>query len=143
MSQLYPYQGSVSLVHNHPSSSSLSYADLNFSLHPSIKQIVAIGHDGTQYMGKALIDIDDFRELNSTVRNRLVPHAQTMYHQHADMTSSDLNRVFSHLHNAAFERVGAIEYSMTNASEKLLNLFDKVGKVEQEAIISDVIKGLT
>jgi hypothetical protein len=39
----------VVLVHNHPTSSSLSWADISFLTKPGVTAVVAVGHDGSVY----------------------------------------------------------------------------------------------
>jgi hypothetical protein len=56
-------RGSVTATHNHPSSSSLSDADLRMlAANPAFREVRAIGHDGTQYSmiggGKTVMEYD-------------------------------------------------------------------------------------
>lgn len=117
----------VELAHNHPSSSSLSDADLRLSGLSGIEAVVAVGHDGTTYIGKARTSDTRLRR-GFKAADRAVRRAIDAQLANETIDLNDAHYLWSHLKNAVLERGGLITYKVSTLSEgSLSTAMDKVG----------------
>jgi len=128
------------IVHNHPSSSSLSLPDLRFtSSLPGVKYITAVGHNGTVY--------------RASINSGITPDMFTVAHDHVSdfiqdrmwplvrsntLTPDQAGLVHQHLTNLAFDRLNFIEYSTTHLSDELI---DSMGVFNDD--VTDFLTDLT
>jgi len=111
------------VVHNHPSSSSLSLPDLRFTASlPGTKYITAIGHNGTVY--RASINSGITPDMFSVANNHIDDFiSRPMWDLVRSGSISPINagQVHQHLTNLAFDRLNFIEYSTTHLSDELID----------------------
>jgi len=125
----------LELVHNHPGSSSLSLPDLRIGSLKGVETVVAVGHSGTIYRAKSLVNaaiITDahkwadrhvFRKLNNLVNNKTI-------------TINQAQALHSHVINSILNKSDIIQYSVTNISGELSDVLANI----DSTIIDDLIE---
>lgn len=131
---------SVRLIHNHPSSRSFSKDDLLVSANPGVEILEAIGHDGSEYKGKALV-VDRGR-LNEQIdaANKEADFQISMAVYNGEIEEELAYALEGHIKNTALAKNGVIEYqaNLSAKQKKLLKLSE--GSIEK--IIEKVLKRL-
>ncbi len=126
----------LELVHNHRTSSSLSLPDLILTTLPGVERVVAVGHDGSVYAGRALVDRRALERVYRKVSERLIRRLRAM------VTAGDLdadNRVWSYALNTGLARAGQIEYTLERSGDLV---GPALGKVDLNALVSDLMEDL-
>lgn len=127
----------VVLYHNHPNGTSLSKADLLFAQSIGLKQIVAVGSDGSETFYSASVLIDSPERLNmlygraddfiyTIISNRLAEKK---------ITVQQANELHAHFVNSALAEAGAIAYTATNKRRLLLDAIDVIGRDRFENLL--------
>lgn len=131
----------IELVHNHPSSSSLSVADLNLSRLPGIERVVAVGHDGGIYAGKALVEGTELQRLAKEVDQRLYDVILPLYRR-GELSERSANMLHPHLKNATLAKLGAVDYQVVQLGPSLAEGLREVGGQWVEQVLQDLVKQL-
>lgn len=130
-------RNSLELVHNHPSNSSLSLADLRMGTLPGIHNIVAIGHSGTVYQARSLVSAELISESYRTADRWLYAKLSTLGPQ-AGLNNLELAQLHYHTLNLILSRAGLIDYSVTNISGSLADALARFDKKDLESIIKEL-----
>ena len=106
-------RNNISLIHNHPRSTSLSDADMSMGVSPGILDVVAVGHDGSRYTS-----------ITKTSRRNLLATHEIAYEHVLDrfidlatkgrLTVDDADSLHGHLVNLWLDRKGLIDYRFEN-----------------------------
>lgn len=137
----------LEVVHNHPSSSSLSLPDLRMGTLRGIDSVVAIGHSGSIYRAKSLVSadiiVDAHKWADKVVRNKITKliNAKIITVEHA-------NALHSHVVNQILHNTDIIQYSATNISGTLSealatvdkSLIDEMIEAGSAEIINEVLR---
>ena len=108
-------RNNISLVHNHPNSTSLSLADMDIGTLDGVSDVVAVGHDGSRYTSVTRVSSyqieKSHKKADSAVRSRMwaMIHSDTI-------SIEDAEAIHSHMTNSLLDRAGAIEYRHENAT---------------------------
>lgn len=108
----------VRVFHNHPSSSSLSSADLLLTTNPGTESIEAIGHDGSRYQGKALInDRVLMGKIHTATASAIHSEISMLVHLRKVQAR---HAMLAHWHvvNTALAKAKIIEYESSLSSER-------------------------
>lgn len=109
---------SVRIFHNHPSSSSLSPADLLICTHPGAESIEAVGHDGSRYRGKPLIkDRVLLEKVIESANSAVLDKFQLLYNS-GQLTIDQVQTNHWHAVNKALAHANVIEYEFLLSSER-------------------------
>lgn len=101
------------LVHNHPSSSSLSEEDFIFSHTARLSVIVAAGHNGIIYSGK-IIDKKAFDKFYLLIENDVKRYFYSLIRSD-DISIHTAETLHYHTINTIMDYSGIVEYSALNA----------------------------
>jgi hypothetical protein len=123
----------ATLVHNHPSSRSLSGNDLFLALKSGLKEIVAAGHDGSRYVAS---DISDALKRYYDVADRHAFNNIKAMIDSAKISVAEAERWHHHAVNEGLFRAGVIRYQ----TYRLRDVPSWVSDVA--ARIADAIAGL-
>lgn len=108
----------LEVVHNHPSSRSLSLADLRLGTLNGVETVVAIGHNGTIYRAKSLVGVqiitDAYERANRYTYNKINP----LYDKKI-LTVKQAEALHAHVVNSILNKTDIIQYSVTNISGEL------------------------
>jgi hypothetical protein len=105
--ELDSMKGAV-LVHNHPSSRSLSRADLTLAARRGLREIIAVGHDGSQYTAAEVP-----QDLLERFYDVAVRHTYTFLSEaikERRISSAEADRWHDHAVNLGLARAGIITY---------------------------------
>ncbi|MBX9812226.1 MAG: hypothetical protein K2Y16_11550 [Burkholderiales bacterium] len=96
------------LVHNHPNSTSLSRADLQLAGKSGLKAVVAVGHDGSQYIASAIVRERLLRYYDVADRHAYTAIRGLIASGHASI--AEANRWHHHAVNKGLARAGIMDY---------------------------------
>jgi len=130
----------LDLVHNHPSGTSLSTADLRIGTLPGIERVTAYGHDGSLYSARSIASADEISRLSNEISRKLFQNIQPLVDS-GRLSPSQAGAIDQHLHNLAMERVGAIEYSVERIDGVLRSAIDALDGDSIARILNDVTPG--
>ena len=102
---------SVVLIHNHPSNSSVSAADIGQLARPGVAAVVAIGHDRSVFVAalRSRMDPDYLRDRQYTLAQfEVTRRLRTRSRGRVSMADSDA--LFTHLIARALDKAGIIQY---------------------------------
>ena len=108
-------RNNISLVHNHPSSTSLSLADMNMGTLDGISDVVAVGHDGGRFTSVTKVDSSKIKKAHGKA-NQAVRSEMWRIINNDSISVSDAETIHSHMINMALDRAGVIEYRHEGAS---------------------------
>lgn len=116
------------LYHNHPSGSSLSFADLRFVAHTNIKEIVAFAtHDKGEYRASINFELLELnrahRETEAFVRQGLQKLVNSL-----DLTPDEAGLIHTHAINTLLDRQGAINYKAVEFGAKMKRAHEKLSR---------------
>ncbi|HFD81061.1 MAG TPA: hypothetical protein ENK05_11835 [Gammaproteobacteria bacterium] len=127
----------IELVHNHPSGSSLSVADLRIATLGGTERVTAYGHDGSLYSARALVPEPGISSaaarLDGAIRREVAPLVAA-----GRLSSSQAGILHSHLRNLALDRERAIEYSVERIDGALKNVLDALDSDTVQQILDAV-----
>jgi len=112
----------LEIVHNHPSSSSLSPADVQFTASlPGVRYITAIGHNGAIYRASIINGVSRKKLIaaNARIESIIVPSLREFV-RNGKLSPINAGRLDSQITNLVLDRLNLIEYSTTNLSDELL-----------------------
>ena len=106
------------MIHNHPSSTSLSGADLIFTKSTGFSEIVAVGtHETAEYSARVLADsIEQIRRVHNAVGDS-IPDFIWPYVRNGKLSPEGANAAHAHLVNLVMNDLKLIEYSYPNLSK--------------------------
>lgn len=116
----------IDVVHNHPSSSSLSLADLGIGTLPGVERVTAYGHEGTLYSAKSLGTRDDIVAAARQIDAMLRTHIQPLVDR-GILSPSQAGVLHQHVLNLALDRRRLIEYSLERLEGTLKGTLTVVG----------------
>jgi hypothetical protein len=128
---------SVQLVHNHPSSSSLSLPDLQISYNVGVHSVVAVGHDGSTYIGKSLVGDVELKNKSSRI-SKLVRDEMWDMIESSKITPSQASILDPHLRNRILQRLGLITYRTENLSGEIKTVLDQIGKTRFDQLTNSI-----
>lgn len=132
----------LDLVHNHPSGSSLSIADLRMGTLPGIERVTAYGHDGSLFSARSLVPADTIeamgRRLDTAIQGNLWPRVRA-----GSLTSSQANQLHQHLQNLAMDRLKVIEYSAERIDGALRSALAGIDDAEFAGILDRLLTEVT
>lgn len=132
--ELRTMQGAV-LVHNHPNPTSLSRQDLHLAAERELREIVAVGHDGSRYTASA-ISLDDLRRYYDVADRHAYSQIRPMITA-GRITIEHAMRWHHHALNKGLARAGVMQYRGTSLP------MDEPGWVDEvAAAIADNISAL-
>lgn len=115
----------LDLVHNHPNSSSLSLADLRMGTLKGVHQVTAIGHDGSVFISKTLIDSEIITSVHEAVdvmtSRRIWPKIKDN-----SITVDDANIIHGHIVNSVLGELNLIDYSYSNLGSSINKVITKM-----------------
>lgn len=123
----------IELVHNHPSSSSLSVADFNLSSHPGIERVIAAGHDGGIYSGTAAIGGRELQRVADAVDQALYERMLTRLRA-GDVSESQANLLHPHIKNTVMGKLEAVDYRVEKVGPGLESALATVGEWADELV---------
>jgi hypothetical protein len=132
---------SIQLVHNHPSSSSLSLPDLQISYNEGVHSIVAVGHDGSTYIGKSLVDAVELKNKSRRVRELVRVEMWDMI-EGDKITASQAGILDPHLRNRILKRLGLIKYRTENLSGEIKKVLDLIGKTRFDQLTTSILQAI-
>lgn len=98
------------LVHNHPSSTSLSKPDLVLAAQQKLRTVIAVGNEANIFEATPIASAARIKALHIKLSKR-VTIALTEGVKNQTLTALDYSRWFTHIVNAGLDRAGAIRYS--------------------------------
>ena len=128
-------KNNVELIHNHPSSSSLSLADMRVGSLPGVSRVVAVGHDGSVYSAATVAPRDRLVSAHRGVNDIVYSHLRPMIDA-GDMSVADAEMMHGHLVNSALHRLGIINYQ----TEKRVTLTQVFARHDEQQLV-DLIMG--
>ncbi len=131
-------RNSLELVHNHPSSSSLSPPDLRISTLPGIRSIIAVGHDGTIYTSSSITSAKKLTRAINRVR-RLVKDEIWPLVNNSKLSPSEANVLDSHLRNTVLDQLEMISYRADNVSGRLKSVLATVGTDWFDETVNNIV----
>lgn len=137
----------LEIVHNHPSSSSLSTADLFMGTSKGVDSIVAIGHSGTIYRAKSLVGVDILYSASQEAA-RHVDRNMRRFMAEKIITIDEANALYPHLVNTILNQSDLIQYSATNISGVLSealarldsDIVNNIVKTGTDNVINEVLR---
>lgn len=112
----YSAMRGATLYHNHPSSRSLSLQDLSAVGNIGLKEIVAVGHDGSVYRASAIsIKGDAMRRMHKAVEKKVSAKIIDLV-KNGDVLDADAFRWRHHIVNSILGKSGAAAYSISDES---------------------------
>ncbi len=120
------------LYHNHPSGLSLSQADLEFTAHTGIKEIVAFAtQDSGEFRASVNLPLQDLRSIykrtDSFVRDRMYPLIRSN-----TVSIEDANETHAHLVNLLLNKNGAIRYQAKGIGDRMDNALKRMQSIFEE-----------
>jgi len=134
MKHLVNPQNKIDLIHNHPSSSSLSAADLGIGTLPGVNAIVAAGHDGSIFRSVSLADKRTINRAGVIAGPLIEPRLHALI-AGQKITSQQADLLAGHIKNSAISRAGLIEYAAQRHSVSFSRSLTAISTVELEKII--------
>jgi len=130
MNYLANPKNNIELIHNHPSSTSLSLADLNVGSFPGVNRVVAVGHDEAIYSAVTLVKSQQLLETGKKVF-RIAERKVINMHLDGKIALPDANMLYAHLANSALDNLGLIQYKTERrvTLKKVLQKFDELDLV--------------
>lgn len=132
----------LDLVHNHPSGSSLSVADLRMGTLPGIERITAYGHDGSLYSARSLASADRIQEtaqrLTAAIKDRIWPLINA-----GRLSTSQAQALHHHIQNLALDRLKAIEYSAERIDGMLRSALGAIDDRTFRGILDSITQEVT
>ena len=140
--QIYTAGHNIEIVHNHPSSSSLSMPDLMFSTNPGVRRIVAVGHDGTRYAASPLVS-DKFliRDAGEAADRELMKRLRPVLDD-GKLNMNQVNALHSHARNQSLHNVGIIKYRVDNISGSLRSSMSVMGNDFVDSLINYITENI-
>jgi SPP1 gp7 family putative phage head morphogenesis protein len=132
----------ITMVHNHPSSRSLSGEDFKFIGNFEGGQIVAIGHNGAEYYGKAL-KTAEFSAAEARADAIIRPEFMRLINAASgndDLQDAVIAMAEAHHHhilNTLISMMGVIEYKVKNLPDmpaEAAAIFEKVKKIINQSL---------
>lgn len=132
----------IDLVHNHPSSGSLSEADMRVSTLAGIESIIAVGHNGSVFVGRGLTTSARlgraYNEADVALRRRLDPRVDA-----GDITLDDAGQLWNHLKHEVLARRGFVRYRIERLTDgPLRTAMDKVGPEWLERTVEESVEDI-
>jgi len=103
---------SIALIHNHPSSTSLSYADLKVGAHPGSAIITAAGHDGAIFSARVSSNFGTMANVEQNI-NRAVTDTIWPQINSGALTREQASAIHSHVQNVVMHRSRYMDYEAT------------------------------
>jgi SPP1 gp7 family putative phage head morphogenesis protein len=119
------------LHHNHPSSNSLSPADVFVAAWRGVKELWAHGHNGSSYVVRNPKSWK-VKATHTRAQNQVSRVMQDLVNRDV-ISVSDANRVYWHTVNRLLSRRGHFEYGATLKAESL-EAWERVGKIIEDAL---------
>lgn len=123
---------SATLYHNHPSGSSLSQADLEFTAQTGIKEIVAFAtEESSEFRASVNIPVQELRSVykrtDAFIRDRMYPLIKNN-----TVTIPDANATHAHFVNTLLDKNGAIKYQANNISDRMDKALQRMQSIFEE-----------
>lgn len=131
----------LELVHNHPSSNSLSAADLRVATFPGLDSVVAVGHSGTIYRAKSLVSSGLINDAYRTADARVYFMVKAAGEQ-IGLSAAEVEQLHFHTINLILSRAGLTDYSATNISGPLAEALARFDAQALDDIVDTIAKGL-
>lgn len=100
---------SIELIHNHPSSSSLSFADLKIGGLPGTSVITAAGHDGALFHARVGANYATMVDIEDIIHNAVHDNNWALIRA-GSINTSQAGQLHSHIQNVVLHRLGYINY---------------------------------
>ena len=130
---------SIELIHNHPSSSSLSFADLKIGGLPGTSVITAAGHDGALFHAKVGSNYATMVDIEDIIHNAVHDTGWAQIRA-GNITTSQAGRLHSHIQNIVLHRLGYINYEAVFKDGIVGQMINDIGSNTLEKMVLDVEK---
>jgi len=128
---------SIELIHNHPSSSSLSYPDLKMASHPGSAVITAAGHDGSVFSARVSSNFQTMSNIEPYINKDVTDTLWSRINTGA-ITREQANTIHSHVQNVVVERLGHMDYEATFNNGIVGRTLNDIGDDIMQSIYTDV-----
>lgn len=130
----------IELVHNHPSSSSLSFADLNLATSPGLHRIVAVGHDDSVYSARVRPSArrglrTAYERAEKVARSNLVDAVRAR-----EVSAAQASMLHGHIINSALGKAGIIEYELERSGSGISDALETIGRQRLDELIDEAAK---
>lgn len=115
----------LELTHNHPSSSSLSLADLRVGTMPGVERVVAVGHDGGVFSARSIDTVHDITYAHD-IADRKIRQLLNGLIREKKYRPESANYLHGHLLNSSLDRAGFIDYEAEVISEFMQSAVDDI-----------------
>ncbi|MBA1148322.1 hypothetical protein H0Z60_14795 [Ectothiorhodospiraceae bacterium WFHF3C12] len=130
----------IELVHNHPSSSSLSFADLNLATRPGVYRIVAVGHDESLYSARLSPDVKrGLKGAHKRAESVARANLQVAVNDR-DISPEQANKLHGHIINSALGRAGIMEYEIERQGPGIGGAIETFGEQRMDKVIEQAAK---
>lgn len=127
----------LELVHNHPSSSSLSLPDLRMGTLPGVHTVVAVGHDGTVYLGRSLSTPEVIEDAHRIADRGIYDFIRPKIHS-GELSLDLMNVTQWHLVNSVLARLSMIDYEARNVTGGLKRALASLDSREVDQVIERI-----
>lgn len=133
-------RNNLELSHNHPSSSSLSGADLHFATQKGISRVVAVGHDGSVYSASVNEERKVFSRFYRDAEQIIRDEMWSLINKKV-IAVDVANAVHAHLVNSLLSTSGLIDYTVEHFGDFAKKQIDRL-PFDVELRVAELVKKL-
>ncbi|MDR0233705.1 MAG: phage head morphogenesis protein [Zoogloeaceae bacterium] len=134
----YDQNASITLLHNHVDSFSLSPQDLLVLSRAGVKKVTAYGHDTSWFAAEKGAEMKRLERVMDVAENTLKERLNALYKN--GMNSEELAGFYNHLLNLALERAGIIHYDYSMVVQRR-RVYARNGAVF-ESVVDAILKAM-